>query len=167
MPAVAGADTAFGYCSRWPPLSCHRPDGARLSLIRLMSTLRRILQKAGARRLQGRLGSGDWSRMKRSKIARYDVFLGIDVGKSPNCVVLLNRDCDGFLMCREVAQDEGEIGALIRDVSEAGELLVTVDQYNRLRDDRSPLRRHGRGDAFPQVLPLRVTALRAANGRFL
>ena len=67
--------------------------------------------------------------MKRSEVARYTAFLGIDVGKSSNSAVLLDRTCDEPLMRREVAQDEGEMRALIRDAAEVGELLVTVDQY--------------------------------------
>ena len=67
--------------------------------------------------------------MKRSEVARYDAFLGIDVGKSSNCAALLDRSCDGPLMLRKVAQDEGEVRALISEAAELGELLVTVDQY--------------------------------------
>lgn len=88
-----------------------------------------MLPKAGARRLQGQLEDGDWSPMKRSEIARYEAFLGVDVGKSANCAVLLDRRCDEPLVRRAVLQDEGAIRALVRDASAYGELLVAVDQY--------------------------------------
>lgn len=41
--------------------------------------------------------------MKRSEVARYAFFPGIDVGKSSNYAVLLDRHCDEPLMRREVA----------------------------------------------------------------
>ena len=67
--------------------------------------------------------------MRRSDIARYGAFCGIDVGKSSNCAVVLDRSCDEPLIRREVAQDEGEIRALILEAAAIGEVLVTVDQY--------------------------------------
>jgi len=67
--------------------------------------------------------------MRRSDIARYGAFCGIDVGKSSNCAVVLDRSCDEPLIRREVAQDEGEIRAIILEAAAIGEVLVTVDQY--------------------------------------
>lgn len=67
--------------------------------------------------------------MKRSEIAAYEVFCGIDVGKSSNYAVVLDRSGDVPLIRRPVAQSEREIRSLLAEVSQIGRPLVTVDQY--------------------------------------
>ena len=66
--------------------------------------------------------------MKRSEIAQYDVFCGIDVGKASHLAVF-NRDCDDPLMKGPVAQDEAELrDALSRAAALGSRMLVIVDQ---------------------------------------
>ena len=102
--------------------------------------------------------------MKRSEVARYAFFPGIDVGKSSNYAVLLDRHCDGPLMPREVAQDEGGIRALIRDASVHGELPVTVDQYGAFgRPVVAVARDMGVGVAHVAPRRLKNAAIRSAQ----
>ena len=64
--------------------------------------------------------------MKRREIAAYDVFLGIDVGKSSHYAVILDRDGDEPLAEGQVGQDEAEIRDLVRTAKRLGEPLVAV-----------------------------------------
>ena len=67
--------------------------------------------------------------MKRSEIAQYDVFCGIDVGKASHYMAVFDRDCDDPLMRGPVAQDEAELrDALSRAAALGSRMLVTVDQ---------------------------------------
>lgn len=47
--------------------------------------------------------------MERPEVRKYDVFVGVDVGKSSNCVVALPRDADEAALARDVAQEEADI----------------------------------------------------------
>lgn len=67
--------------------------------------------------------------MKRSDIAEYEFFCGIDVGKTKHYAVVLDRDGDDPAMRGPVAQDEGELRALFSDVASLGRALVVVDQF--------------------------------------
>ena len=67
--------------------------------------------------------------MRRSDISGYDVFCGIDVGKTSNYAVVLDRFGDAPLIRRPLAQDEDEIRALLAEASALGRPLVTVDQF--------------------------------------
>ena len=55
--------------------------------------------------------------MKRADIAKYEVFCGIDVGKSGHYAVVLDRDGDDPVEQGPVAQDEAELRALFARVS--------------------------------------------------
>ena len=66
--------------------------------------------------------------MKRSEVAAYEVFCGIDVGKSSNYAVALDKSGDTPLIRRPLAQDEREIRSLLAEASAIGRTLVTVDQ---------------------------------------
>ncbi len=67
--------------------------------------------------------------MRRSDIAAYDVFCGIDVGKASHYIVMLDRDGDDFLLSGPVAQDEAAIREALASARSSGErMLVTVDQ---------------------------------------
>ena len=67
--------------------------------------------------------------MRRSEIDAYEVFCGIDVGKTSNYAVVLDRFGDAPLIRRSLAQDEAEIRSLLAEVSALGRPLVTVDQF--------------------------------------
>lgn len=68
--------------------------------------------------------------MKRSDIAAYGVFCGIDVGKTGHYMVVLDHDGDKPLLSGSVAQDEAAIReALTKAGDIEGRMLVTVDQY--------------------------------------
>lgn len=67
--------------------------------------------------------------MRRSDLATYDVFCGIDVGKESHYLVALDRDGDEMLLSEPVAQDEKAIRQALADASVLGErMLVTVDR---------------------------------------
>ncbi|WP_143545839.1 IS110 family transposase [Rhodococcus sp. 14-2470-1a] len=57
----------------------------------------------------------------------YQVFCGIDVGKTSHYAVALNRDGER-LVGLEVYQDEAELRRLFTDLSRHGKVLVVVDQ---------------------------------------
>lgn len=67
--------------------------------------------------------------MKRADIAKYEVFCGIDVGKSAHYAVVLDRDGDDPVMRGPVAQDEAGLRALLAEVKSMGRALVVVDQF--------------------------------------
>ena len=67
--------------------------------------------------------------MERGQISAYDVFVGVDVGKSANYVVVLDRENEKRLIARPVCQSESEIREVLAEASEYGRALVTVDQY--------------------------------------
>ena len=68
--------------------------------------------------------------MRRSDIAAYDVFCGIDVGKASNYAVVLDGTGDAPLIRRPLAQDEGETRSLLAEVAALGRPLVIVDQFD-------------------------------------
>lgn len=66
--------------------------------------------------------------MEKAQVKDYEVFVGIDVGKSSNYVVALARDDEDPLVSREVPQDEAAIRDALDEASSHGRTLVTVDQ---------------------------------------
>lgn len=66
--------------------------------------------------------------MEKAQVKDYEVFVGIDVGKSSNYVVALARDDEDPLVSREVPQDEAAIREVLAEASSHGRALVTVDQ---------------------------------------
>lgn len=66
--------------------------------------------------------------MDRSQISQYEVFIGVDVGKSSNYVVALDRESDRRRMAQAVVQEETAIREALLDASESGRALVIVDQ---------------------------------------
>lgn len=67
--------------------------------------------------------------MKKSEVAKYELFCGIDVGKARHYAVVLGRDGDDPLMRGPVAQDESELRALFAEVKSMGRALAVVDQF--------------------------------------
>lgn len=67
--------------------------------------------------------------MKRSEIAAYGVFVGIDAGKSSHYAVILDRDGDEPLAEGQVGQDEAEIRDLVNTAKRLGTPLVAFDQH--------------------------------------
>lgn len=67
--------------------------------------------------------------MKRSEVAEYEFFCGIDVGKAKHYAVVLDRDGDDPLMRGPVVQDEAELRALFGEAKSMGRTLVVVDQF--------------------------------------
>ena len=66
--------------------------------------------------------------MEKAQVKGYEVFVGIDVGKSSNYVVALARDKEEPLLSREVPQDEAAVRGVLDEASSHGRALVTVDQ---------------------------------------
>lgn len=66
--------------------------------------------------------------MKRSEIAGYAVFCGIDVGKTSNHVVAMGADGEDPFLSEPVAQGERELRDVPGRASGRGRTLVTVDQ---------------------------------------
>ena len=66
--------------------------------------------------------------MEKAQVKDYEVFVGIDVGKSSNYVMALARDKEKPLLSREVSQDEAAIREALAEASSHGRTLVTVDQ---------------------------------------
>ena len=66
--------------------------------------------------------------MERSEMA-YDVIVGMDVGKWSDYVVALPMDGDEPLFEGEVAQDEGELRAMLSRAADAGRTLLVVDVW--------------------------------------
>ena len=67
--------------------------------------------------------------MKKADIAGFDVFCGIDVGKTSNHIVALDRHSEDRLINRSIPQDEMEIRAVLEEASYYGRCLVIVDQF--------------------------------------
>ena len=67
--------------------------------------------------------------MKKADIADFDVFCGIDVGKTSNHIVALDRHSEDRLINRSIPQDEMEIRAVLEEASYYGRCLVIVDQF--------------------------------------
>lgn len=68
-------------------------------------------------------------RMKRNEVVVYDVFCGIDVGKTSNYFAALRQDDEKPFFKAPVAQDEAEIREALSRVAEEGRTLVIVDQF--------------------------------------
>ena len=66
--------------------------------------------------------------MDRREARKYEVFCGVDVGKSSSYVVALDRDGDEPLVTRAVGQAEGELREALAEVTSHGTTLVVVDQ---------------------------------------
>lgn len=66
--------------------------------------------------------------MERSQARAYEVFVGIDVGKSSNHVVALLADDEGPFLSEEVDQLEAPIRDVLAQAASRGRTLVTVDQ---------------------------------------
>lgn len=67
--------------------------------------------------------------MNKVDIAPFEVFCGIDVGKSLNHIVALDRYDDKPLINRKVPQEEAEIRAALEEAGDFGLALVIVDQF--------------------------------------
>jgi len=59
----------------------------------------------------------------------YDVYCGVDVGKSTNYFVALKDIGEDRILSRSILQDESEIRNVLAEVASHGKTLVTVDQY--------------------------------------
>lgn len=66
--------------------------------------------------------------MDRSQISGYEVFVGIDVGKSSNHIVALDRFSDEKILSQSVTQEEAAIRDALAKVAKRGRALVVVDQ---------------------------------------
>ena len=66
--------------------------------------------------------------MERSQVRAYEVFVGIDVGKSSNHVVALLADDEDPFLSEEVEQLEAPIRDALAQAASRGRTLVTVDQ---------------------------------------
>ena len=66
--------------------------------------------------------------MKREQADGYDVYLGIDVGKTSHFARAITRVGERELICRAVAQDEGDLMSMFTEASDAGRVLAIVDQ---------------------------------------
>lgn len=62
----------------------------------------------------------------------YEVFVGFDVGKSSNYVVVLDKLGDKKLVSQSVEQDEASIKAVLHEAARRGKTLVTVDQVGNI-----------------------------------
>ena len=67
--------------------------------------------------------------MNKVDIAPFEVFCGIDVGKTSNHIVALDRHGDKPLINRKVPQEEAEIRAALEEAGDFGFALVIVDQF--------------------------------------
>ena len=70
--------------------------------------------------------------MDKSSISGYDVFCGIDVGKTSHYVVALDSGSDKRLINRPVDQEEKAIRKVLKEASRFGSVLVSVDQSNNV-----------------------------------
>lgn len=86
-----------------------------------------MLSRAGARRLRPLFGKE--LSLNKVDIAPFEVFCGIDVGKSLNHIVALDRYDDKPLINRKVPQEEAEIRAALEEAGDFGLALVIVDQF--------------------------------------
>ena len=59
---------------------------------------------------------------------QYDVYCGIDVGKTTHYLVALSKENDQRLLSRPLAQDEKEIRSALKGLGSFGSVLVIVDQ---------------------------------------
>ena len=66
--------------------------------------------------------------MDRKEARKYEVFCGVDVGKSANYVVALGRGDDERLVSRAVGQAEADVRAALAEAASHGATLVVVDQ---------------------------------------
>jgi transposase len=62
----------------------------------------------------------------------YDVYVGIDVGKTKHHVVALGKTEEMRYVSQPIAQDEKEIAKVLKKVSDIGSVLVIVDQYGNI-----------------------------------
>lgn len=69
--------------------------------------------------------------MERAEID-YDVYVGVDVGKTKHYAVALDGATGKRLFSRPFAQDEASIRELLEDVKSYGKALVTVDQFGNI-----------------------------------
>ncbi len=76
----------------------------------------------------GQLPEEKRRRMDRAQVMEYEVFVGIDVGKSSNYVVALDRFSDERIMSQSVIQEESAIMDVLARILEKGKALVVVDQ---------------------------------------
>ena len=86
-----------------------------------------MLSRAGARRLRPLFGKE--LSLNKVDIAPFEVFCGIDVGKTSNHIVALDRHGDKPLINRKVPQEEAEIRAALEEAGDFGFALVIVDQF--------------------------------------
>ena len=86
-----------------------------------------MLSRAGARRLRPLFGKE--LSLNKVDIAPFEVFCVIDVGKSLNHIVALDRYDDKPLINRKVPQEEAEIRAALEEAGDFGLALVIVDQF--------------------------------------
>ena len=60
--------------------------------------------------------------MDRAQVMEYEVFVGIDVGKSSNYVVALDRFSDERIMSQSVIQEESAIMDVLARILEKGKV---------------------------------------------
>lgn len=70
--------------------------------------------------------------MDRADMEGYDVFCGIDVGKTKYYAVMLDRENEKPFLRRSVAQKESEIRELLAEAQSHEKVLVTVDQFGNI-----------------------------------
>lgn len=66
--------------------------------------------------------------MEKAQSRQYEVFVGIDVGKSSNYFTALDDEVEEPLLSREVPQEEAPIREALADAASHGKTLVIVDQ---------------------------------------
>ncbi|WP_227154147.1 IS110 family transposase, partial [Gordonibacter urolithinfaciens] len=62
----------------------------------------------------------------------YDVYVGVDVGKTKHHAVALDGATGERLLSRPFDQDEASIRELLEEASGHGKVLVTVDQFGNI-----------------------------------
>jgi transposase len=63
---------------------------------------------------------------------KYDIYCGIDIGKSSNYVVALESVGEKRILSHSLCQNESEIRQVFENLLKRGKTLVTVDQYGSI-----------------------------------
>lgn len=111
----------------WPLESCRR--ARRRPLIAHKVAASRSLECCRGQARGGFTRPREGAALKRSDIAAFDVFCGIDVGKSSNHIVCLDRHGEEPLINRSIPQSEMEIREVLEEALFHGRPLVIVDQF--------------------------------------
>jgi len=89
--------------------------------------LNRILLKAHRVDDQSLDNGKERKRMEKSRMD-YDVYCGIDIGKTTHYVVALGPVSDARIMAGPLEQDEGKLKEVLSRLCSFGKVLVTIDQ---------------------------------------